>query len=48
MARWPVQYLMRHPGVIDELADDRLLHQRFDRASLVAELEDRRRKAAGA
>ncbi len=42
LARWPMQYLMRHPGVIDELADERLLHQRFDGAALVAELEDRR------
>ena len=42
MARWPMQYLMRHPGVIDELADERLLHQRFDRAAFVAELEERR------
>jgi glutamate-ammonia-ligase adenylyltransferase len=42
LARWPMQYLMRHPGVIDELADDRLLHQRFDAAAFVAELEDRR------
>ncbi len=42
LARWPMQYLMRHPGVIDELADERLLHQRFDRAALLAELEDRR------
>ncbi|MDE2158533.1 MAG: glutamine-synthetase adenylyltransferase, partial [Burkholderiales bacterium] len=31
-ARWTTQYLMRHPGVIDELADERLLHLRFDRA----------------
>ena len=42
MARWPMQYLMRHPGVIDELADERLLHQRFDREAFIAELEDRR------
>jgi glutamate-ammonia-ligase adenylyltransferase len=42
LARWPMQYLMRHPGVIDELADERLLQQRFDPAALVAELEDRR------
>ena len=42
MARWPMQYLMRHPGVIDELADERLLHLRFDRAAFVAELEERR------
>ncbi len=41
-ARWPMQYLMRHPGVIDELADDRLLHLRFDRAAFTAELEARR------
>jgi glutamate-ammonia-ligase adenylyltransferase len=41
MARWPMQYLMRHPGVIDELADQRLLHLRFDRASFTAELEER-------
>lgn len=41
LARWPMQYLMRHPGVIDELADERLLHQRFDRAALQAELDER-------
>jgi glutamate-ammonia-ligase adenylyltransferase len=41
LARWPMQYLMRHPGVIDELADERLLHERFDRAAYIAELEDR-------
>ncbi len=41
-ARWPAQYLLRHPGVIDELADARLAHLRFERAAFVAELEDRR------
>jgi [glutamine synthetase] adenylyltransferase / [glutamine synthetase]-adenylyl-L-tyrosine phosphorylase len=41
LARWPMQYLMRHPGVIDELADARLLHQRFDRAAFAAELDER-------
>ncbi|RVT52473.1 bifunctional [glutamate--ammonia ligase]-adenylyl-L-tyrosine phosphorylase/[glutamate--ammonia-ligase] adenylyltransferase [Rubrivivax albus] len=41
LARWPMQYLMRHPGVVDELADGRLLHQRFDRVAFAAELEDR-------
>jgi glutamate-ammonia-ligase adenylyltransferase len=41
MARWPMQYLMRHPGVIDELADERLLHQRFSAPDLVQELEER-------
>ena len=29
LARWPMRYLMRHPGVIDELADPRLLQARF-------------------
>ncbi|MDE2565615.1 MAG: glutamine-synthetase adenylyltransferase, partial [Burkholderiales bacterium] len=43
LARWPMQYLMRHPGVIDELADERLLHLRFDRAAFTAELDERRR-----
>jgi len=41
LARWPMQYLMRHPGVIDELADPRLLHERFDRAELIADLDER-------
>jgi glutamate-ammonia-ligase adenylyltransferase len=41
LARWPMQYLMRHPGVIDELADPRLLHERFRRDELVADLEER-------
>jgi glutamate-ammonia-ligase adenylyltransferase len=41
MARWPMQYLMRHPGVIDELADQRLLQQRFDTAAFTAELDAR-------
>jgi glutamate-ammonia-ligase adenylyltransferase len=40
-ARWPMQYLMRHPGVIDELADQRLLHLRFDRAAFTDDLEQR-------
>ncbi len=42
LARWPMRYLMRHPGVIDELADNRLLDGRFERASFMRELEDRR------
>jgi glutamate-ammonia-ligase adenylyltransferase len=41
LARWPMQYLMRHPGVIDELADERLLHGRFDRQEFVQELDQR-------
>ncbi|MCO5124888.1 MAG: bifunctional [glutamate--ammonia ligase]-adenylyl-L-tyrosine phosphorylase/[glutamate--ammonia-ligase] adenylyltransferase [Rhizobacter sp.] len=41
LARWPMRYLMRHPGVIDELADERLLHGRFDGAALLADLDAR-------
>jgi len=41
LARWPMQYLMRHPGVIDELADPRLLHERFRRDELIADLDER-------
>ena len=41
-ARWPVQYLMRHPGVIDELADERLMHTAFDGRELTRALEERR------
>jgi glutamate-ammonia-ligase adenylyltransferase len=41
LARWPAQFLMRHPGVIDELADERLLHGRFERDNFMADLEAR-------
>ncbi|HMO45108.1 MAG TPA: bifunctional [glutamate--ammonia ligase]-adenylyl-L-tyrosine phosphorylase/[glutamate--ammonia-ligase] adenylyltransferase [Rubrivivax sp.] len=41
LARWPMQYLMRHPGVIDELADERLRHGRFDAAVFSADLRTR-------
>jgi glutamate-ammonia-ligase adenylyltransferase len=41
LARWPMRYLMLHPGVIDELADERLLHDRFDAPQFVLELEER-------
>ena len=41
LARWPMQYLMRHPGVIDELSDERLLHERFNAAEYIAGLDDR-------
>jgi glutamate-ammonia-ligase adenylyltransferase len=41
LARWPMRYLMLHPGVIDELADERLLHNRFDPEAFKADLEAR-------
>ena len=41
LARWPMRYLMLHPGVIDELADHRLLDSRFDTAEFTQELEER-------
>jgi glutamate-ammonia-ligase adenylyltransferase len=41
LAKWPAQFLMRHPGVIDELADARLLHSRFDRSSYIGDLNAR-------
>ncbi|HEV7575294.1 MAG TPA: bifunctional [glutamate--ammonia ligase]-adenylyl-L-tyrosine phosphorylase/[glutamate--ammonia-ligase] adenylyltransferase [Caldimonas sp.] len=41
LARWPMRYLMLHPGVIDELADERLLHDRFDAAAYQRELDER-------
>ncbi len=43
MARWPMRYLMRYPGVVDELADERLLHSRFIAAEFTAELQERHR-----
>ncbi len=41
LARWPMRYLMKHPGVIDDLADPRLAHQRFDATAFQRDLEDR-------
>ncbi|MBY0233892.1 MAG: bifunctional [glutamate--ammonia ligase]-adenylyl-L-tyrosine phosphorylase/[glutamate--ammonia-ligase] adenylyltransferase [Burkholderiaceae bacterium] len=41
LARWPMRYLMLHPGVIDELADNRLLGERFDGATFVSEMQER-------
>ena len=41
LARWPMRYLMRHPGVIDELADARALQGRFDRAAYLRDLTER-------
>ncbi len=41
LARWPMRYLMQHPGVIDELADEELLHGRFDADAYIRELDER-------
>ncbi|MCA0177481.1 MAG: bifunctional [glutamate--ammonia ligase]-adenylyl-L-tyrosine phosphorylase/[glutamate--ammonia-ligase] adenylyltransferase [Proteobacteria bacterium] len=41
LARWPLRYMLRHPGVIDELADERQLHERFDRLAFETEMADR-------
>ena len=38
LARWPMRYLMRHPGVIDELAGRAPAARRFDAAEFAAEL----------
>ena len=38
-AKWPARYLLRHPGVIDELTSDDMLHERFDRAAFAHELK---------
>jgi [glutamine synthetase] adenylyltransferase / [glutamine synthetase]-adenylyl-L-tyrosine phosphorylase len=41
-AKWPARYLIKHPGVIDELASQQLLTDRFDASQFEAELEARR------
>jgi [glutamine synthetase] adenylyltransferase / [glutamine synthetase]-adenylyl-L-tyrosine phosphorylase len=41
-AKWPARYLIQHPGVIDELASQQLLAERFDAAAFEAECESRR------
>ena len=41
LARWPTRYLLRHPAVIDELADERLLHGRFHAHTFTTELDAR-------
>jgi len=43
LAKWPLRYLLRHPGVIDELADPRLMDSRFDPAVFKRELAERHR-----
>ncbi len=41
MARWPAKYLLLHPGVIDELAGEALLAERFSAQTFQEELERR-------
>ncbi|APW45004.1 bifunctional [glutamate--ammonia ligase]-adenylyl-L-tyrosine phosphorylase/[glutamate--ammonia-ligase] adenylyltransferase [Rhodoferax saidenbachensis] len=46
-ARWPARYLLKHPGVIDELAGGSMLDERFDAADFERELERRRNALQG-
>ncbi len=46
-ARWPARYLLKHPGVIDELAGHTMLEERFDAAEFECELERRREALQG-
>lgn len=46
-ARWPARYLLKHPGVIDELAGNAMLEERFDPADFEQELERRRTALQG-
>lgn len=46
-ARWPQRYLMQHPGVIDELASESILAERFDAAQFAQELRQRRAALLG-
>ncbi|MDI3509462.1 MAG: [glutamine synthetase] adenylyltransferase / [glutamine synthetase]-adenylyl-L-tyrosine [Betaproteobacteria bacterium] len=41
-AKWPARYLVKHPGVIDELAGRQLMEERFDAVQFEADLEERR------
>jgi glutamate-ammonia-ligase adenylyltransferase len=41
-ARWPARYLLKHPGVIDELASNVMLDERFNATDFEQELERRR------
>ena len=40
-AKWPARYLLQHPGVIDELASNDMLNQRFEREVFETELTQR-------
>ena len=41
-AKWPARYLLQHPGVIDELANDSMVGERFVAADFEHEIEQRR------
>ena len=40
-SRWAIRYLMQHPGVIDELADESMLTERFDAVAFENEVQQR-------
>ena len=40
-ARWPARYLLKHPGVIDELAGSTMVRERFDASECEADIERR-------
>jgi glutamate-ammonia-ligase adenylyltransferase len=40
-ARWPARYLLKHPGVIDELAGNAMFEERFDPQDFERELDQR-------
>ena len=40
-ARWPARYLLKHPGVIDELAGSAMVAERFDAAVFESDMERR-------
>jgi glutamate-ammonia-ligase adenylyltransferase len=46
-ARWPARYLLKYPGVIDELAAGSMLGERFDPVAFEVELESRRAALIG-
>ena len=46
-ARWPARYLLKHPGVIDELASNAILDERFDAQDFSSDLERRRLALVG-
>ncbi len=47
-ARWPARYLLKHPGVIDELAGSTMLEERFDPLDFERELTTRKDALKGA